>query len=58
MSNESKRGAAMQHYRNNISDGWLFKQELRMFRNYMRNWKEDVRDSDFFAIFANQRRLP
>ena len=43
----------MQHYRNNISDGWLFKQELRMFRNYMRNWKEDVRDSDFFAIFAN-----
>ena len=53
MNNEPKGGAAMQHYRNNISDGWLFKQELRMFRNYMRNWKEDVRDSDFFAIFAN-----
>ena len=36
-----------------MSDGWLFKQELRLFRNFMRNWKRDVDDCDFFDIFAN-----
>ena len=41
----------MSGFKNNISDGWLFKQELRMFRNYMKNWTQDVRDSDFFCIF-------
>ena len=43
----------MSGFKNNISDGWLFKQELRMFRNYMKNWTQDVRDSDFFCIFSN-----
>ena len=43
----------MQKFKNNMSDGWLFKQELRLFRNFMRNWKRDVDDCDFFDIFAN-----
>ncbi|MBR5548129.1 MAG: ATP-binding protein [Kiritimatiellae bacterium] len=43
----------MQHFKNNISDGWLFRQELRSFRNFMRNWDEDISDCDFFDIFAN-----
>ena len=43
----------MQRFKNNMSDGWLFRQELRFFRNFMRNWKRDVDDSDFFDIFAN-----
>ena len=43
----------MQKFKNNMSDGWLFTQELRFFRNFMRNWDRDVNDSDFFDIFAN-----
>ena len=43
----------MQRFKNNMSDGWLFRQELRLFRNFMRNWKRDVDDCDFFDIFAN-----
>ena len=43
----------MQKFKNNMSDGWLFRQELRLFRNFMRNWKRDVDDCDFFDIFAN-----
>ena len=45
----------MQRFKNNMSDGWLFKQELRLFRNFMRNWKLDVDDCDFFDIFANSK---
>ena len=36
-----------------MSDGWLFRQELLFFRNFMRNWDKDVDDSDFFDIFGN-----
>ena len=43
----------MQKYKNDVSDGWIFKQELRFFRNFLRNWDRDVDDSDFFTIFAN-----
>ena len=43
----------MQRFKNNMSDGWLFRQELCLFRNFMRNWKRDVDDCDFFDIFAN-----
>lgn len=43
----------MRRFKNNVSDGWLFKQELRFFRNFMRNLDRDVDDSDFFDIFAN-----
>lgn len=43
----------MQKFRNNVSEGWLFRQELRFFRNFMRNWDNDVNDCDFFDIFAN-----
>ena len=43
----------MRKYKNNVSEGWLFKQELRFFRNFMRNWDRDVDDCDFFDIFAN-----
>ena len=53
MSNRKKGDCAMQHFKNNISDGWLFRQELRSFRNFMRNWDEDISDCDFFDIFAN-----
>lgn len=43
----------MRKFKNNVSEGWLFKQELRFFRNFMRNWDKDVGDSAFFDIFAN-----
>lgn len=43
----------MRKFKNNVSDGWLFRQELRFFRNFMRNWDRDVDDCDFFDIFAN-----
>ena len=43
----------MQKFRNDMSDGWLFTQELHFFRNFMRNWDRDVEDRDFFDIFAN-----
>ena len=43
----------MRKFKNNVSEGWLFKQELRFFRNFMRNWDRDVDDCDFFDIFAN-----
>ena len=43
----------MQKFKNNVSEGWLMKQELRLFRNFMRNWDLDVDDCDFFDIFAN-----
>ena len=43
----------MRRFKNNVSEGWLFKQELRFFRNFMRNWDRDVEDCDFFDIFAN-----
>lgn len=43
----------MSGFKNNVSDGWLFTQELRLFGNFMRNWNHDVEDCDFFDIFAN-----
>ena len=43
----------MSGFKNNVSDGWLFTQELRLFGNFMRNWNHDVDDCDFFDIFAN-----
>ena len=43
----------MSGFKNNVSDGWLFTQELRLFGNFMRNWDHDVEDCDFFDIFAN-----
>ena len=35
----------MQRFKNNVSDGWLFKQELRLFRNFMRNLSELEKES-------------
>lgn len=43
----------MRRFKNNVSDGWLFKQELRLWRNFARNWDRDVEDYDFFDPFAN-----
>ena len=43
----------MRRFKNNVSDGWIFTQELRFFRNFARNWNRDVEDCDFFDIFAN-----
>ena len=43
----------MQKFKNNVSEGWLMKQELRLFRNFMRNWDRDIDDCAFFDIFAN-----
>ena len=43
----------MAKFKNNVSDGWLFKQELRLFRNFLSNWKYDVTNSRFFATFNN-----
>lgn len=45
---------ARQGFKNNVSDGWLFKQELRFFRNFIRNWTKEVGDDDFFEIFSNR----
>lgn len=43
----------MHKFKNYVSDGWLFTQELRFFRNFVRNWERDVEDCDFFDVFAN-----
>ena len=43
----------MHKFKNNVSDGWLFKQELRLFKNFASNLKREVDDSDFFDIFSN-----
>ena len=43
----------MHKFKNNVSDGWLFKQELRLFKNFASNWKREVDDSDFFDVFSN-----
>ena len=43
----------MRKFKNNVSDGWFFSQELRFFRNFAANWQRDVEDCDFFDIFAN-----
>ena len=40
-------------FRNDVSDGWLFRQELRFVRNFVRNWDRDVDDDDFFDPFGN-----
>ena len=45
----------MHRFKNNVSDGWLFAQEIRLFNNFARNWTDDVEDCDFFDIFANAR---
>ena len=34
----------MRKFRNNVSDGWLFGQVLRLWRNFARNWDKDVDD--------------
>lgn len=40
-------------FKNDVSDGWLFRQELSMFKNFISNWDRDVEDRDFFDIFGN-----
>ena len=50
---DNQQEKTMRKFKNNVSEGWLFKQELRFFRNFMRNWDRDVDDCDFFDIFAN-----
>ena len=42
----------MHRFKNNVSDGWLFRQELRFFENLARNWDRDVEDCDFFDLFG------
>ena len=32
---------------------WLLRQALRLFRNAMRYWKDDVEDDDFFVLFRD-----
>ncbi len=43
----------MHRFKNNVSDGWIFRQELRFFENLARNWDRDVEDCDFFDPFGN-----
>lgn len=42
----------MRRFKNKMGDGWLFREELRCFRNFMRNWDFAVRYCDFFDIFT------
>ena len=44
----------MHKFKNNVSEGWLFKQELRLFKSFQRNWTGRVDDCDFFDIFGNE----
>ena len=44
----------MHKFKNNVSEGWLFRQELRLFKNFQRNWTGHVEDCDFFDIFGNE----
>ena len=32
---------------------WLLRQALRLFRNALRYWKDDVEDDDFFVLFRD-----
>ena len=34
----------MHRFKNNVSDGWLFAQEIRLFNNFARNWSGEVAD--------------
>ena len=47
----------MHKFKNNVSNGWLMKQELRFFRNFARNWEKSVDDRDFFDLFANSNNV-
>ena len=55
--NENKKsnrnGTGSIGFKNDVSDGWLFKQELRFMRNFIRNWDSEVEDDDFFDPFGN-----
>ena len=40
-------------FRMTTGNTWLLRQALRLFRNAMRYWKNDVEDDDFFALFRD-----
>ncbi len=49
----SNAATAQIGFRNDVSEGWLFRQELRFLRNFIKNWDHDVEDDDFFDPFGN-----
>ena len=40
-------------FKGSMASDWLFRQEARLFGNFMRNWQDEVRDPDFFVIFGD-----
>ena len=40
-----------------VSGGWLYRQELRFLRNFIKNWDKNVSDEDFFDPFANVNQI-
>ena len=47
----------MRKFRNNVSDGWLFGQELRLWRNFARNWDKDVDDDLYSTVTGTDPSL-
>ena len=43
----------MSGFKGTMESEWLFRQEVRLFRNFMRNWQGEVKDSDFFEVFGD-----
>ncbi len=40
-----------------VGGGWLYRQELRFLRNFIKNWDKNVSDEDFFDPFANVNHI-
>ena len=51
------KGRNMRKFRNNVSDGWLFGQELRLWRNFARNWDKDVDDDLYSTVTGTDPSL-
>ena len=49
---KSRRG-----YRSEPGNGWLLEQALRCCRNFARNWKGEIDDTDVFALFDSGNLL-
>ena len=43
----------MSGFKGSLESEWLFRQEVRLFRNFMRNWQGEVHDADFFELFGD-----
>lgn len=43
----------MSGFKGSMESEWLFREAMRLFGNFMRNWERDVQDADFFELFGD-----